>query len=50
MAEDRKTPDMRATMTDIERVRHSAAQCWRRPFSGFGWRRNLPPVFLFVSK
>src|SRR6186997_2006685 len=25
MAEDRKTPEMRATMTDIERLRHSAA-------------------------
>src|ERR1700682_942 len=25
MAEDRKTPEMRAQMTDIERLRHSAA-------------------------
>jgi threonyl-tRNA synthetase len=25
MAEDRKTPERRATMTDIERLRHSAA-------------------------
>jgi threonyl-tRNA synthetase len=25
MADDRKTPEMRAQMTDIERLRHSAA-------------------------
>jgi threonyl-tRNA synthetase len=41
---------MRATMSDIERLRHSAAHVLATAILRIWPKRNSPPVFLFVSK